>query len=66
MKVLVSDKMDEAGIDIFKNQVGIDVDVNTGLSPEELKEIIGQYDGLAIRSSTKVTADLLESAAKLV
>ena len=41
------------------------MDVNTGLSPEELKEIIGQYDGLAIRSATKVTADLLESARNL-
>nr|WP_320013731.1 phosphoglycerate dehydrogenase [uncultured Desulfobacter sp.] len=65
MKVLISDKMDEAGIDIFRNQEGIEVDVNTGLSPEELKEIIGQYDGLAIRSSTKVTADLLEAADNL-
>ncbi|HAR35118.1 MAG TPA: phosphoglycerate dehydrogenase, partial [Desulfobacter sp.] len=65
MKVLISDKMDEAGIDIFRNQEGIDVDVKTGLSPEELKKIIGEYDALAIRSSTKVTADLLESAANL-
>ena len=65
MKVLISDKMDEAGIDIFRNQDGIDVDVNTGLAPEALKEIIGQYDALAIRSATKVTADLLESALNL-
>ena len=65
MKVLISDKMDEAGIDIFRNQDGIDVDVNTGLAPEALKEIIGQYDALAIRSATKVTADLLESAHNL-
>ncbi|MDQ1269480.1 MAG: D-3-phosphoglycerate dehydrogenase / 2-oxoglutarate reductase, partial [Thermodesulfobacteriota bacterium] len=65
MKVLISDKMDEAGIDIFRNQEGIDVDVKTGLSPEELKKIIGEYDALAIRSSTKVTADLLESAANI-
>ena len=65
MKVLVSDKMGDAGIDIFKNQDGIEVDVKTGLSPDELKEIIGQYDGLAIRSATKVTKDILEAATNL-
>lgn len=65
MKVLVSDKMGEAGIEIFQNQEGIEVDVKTGLSPEELKEIIGQYDALAIRSATKVTKDILDSATNL-
>ncbi|OGR22795.1 MAG: phosphoglycerate dehydrogenase [Desulfobacterales bacterium RIFOXYA12_FULL_46_15] len=65
MKVLVSDKMDEEGIEIFRKQDGIDVDINTGLSPEGLKEIIGQYDGLAIRSATKVTKDILEAAVNL-
>ncbi len=65
MKVLVSDKMDEEGIDIFRKQEGIEVDVKTGLSPDALKEIIGQYDGLAIRSATKVTKDILDAATKL-
>lgn len=65
MKVLVSDKMGEAGIDIFQNTDGIEVDVNTGLSPDELKEVIGQYDALAIRSATKVTKEILESATNL-
>ncbi len=65
MKVLISDKMDEAGIEIFRNQDGIELDVNTGLAPEELKQIIGQYDALAIRSATKVTPDLLEAADNL-
>lgn len=65
MKVLVSDKMGKAGIDIFENQDGIEVDVKTGLSPEELKQIIGQYDALAIRSATKVTKDILEAAVNL-
>jgi D-3-phosphoglycerate dehydrogenase len=41
------------------------VDVNTGLSPEALKDIIGDYDALVIRSATKVTADLIEAAKKL-
>jgi D-3-phosphoglycerate dehydrogenase / 2-oxoglutarate reductase len=65
MKVLVSDKMGEAGIQIFENQDGIDVDVNTGFSPEELKEIVGKYDALAIRSATKVTKDILDAATNL-
>jgi D-3-phosphoglycerate dehydrogenase len=45
--------------------MGCDVDVITGKTPEELKAIIGQYDGLAIRSSTKVTKDILEAATNL-
>jgi len=65
MKVLVSDNLGEAGIRMFQQEEGIEVDVNTGLSPEELKSIIGDYDGLVIRSATKVTEDLLEAAARL-
>lgn len=65
MRVLISDKMDQAGIDIFKNEDGIDVDVITGLSPEELKEIIGDYHALAIRSATKVTKEILDAATNL-
>ncbi|MCF8067826.1 MAG: phosphoglycerate dehydrogenase [Desulfobacterales bacterium] len=65
MKVLVSDNLGEIGIQMFQEEEGIDVDVNTGLPPEELKAIIGEYDGLVIRSATKVTEDLLEAATKL-
>jgi D-3-phosphoglycerate dehydrogenase len=65
MKVLVSDNLGEIGIEMFQEAEGIDVDVNTGLDPEALKEIIGQYDGLVIRSATKVTEDLLEAAENL-
>jgi D-3-phosphoglycerate dehydrogenase len=63
-KVLISDKMAPKAAEIFKDK-GVDVDVITGQSPEELKSIIGQYDGLAIRSSTKVTEDILKSATNL-
>ncbi|NCC22645.1 MAG: phosphoglycerate dehydrogenase [Alphaproteobacteria bacterium] len=63
-KVLISDKMNPLAADIFRNK-GVEVDVKTGLSPEELKGIIGNYDGLAIRSSSKVTADIIESAKNL-
>ncbi len=65
MKVLVSDNLGDAGIQILKDEDGIDVDVNTGLPPEELKNVIGEYDALIIRSATKVTADLLEAAGNL-
>ena len=57
--------MGEIGVKMFQEEEGIDVDVNTGLSPEELKKIIGDYDGLVIRSATKVTEDLLDAAPKL-
>ena len=65
MKVLISDKLGEIGIETFQKEDGFEVDVNTGLSPDALKEIIGEYDALVIRSATKVTADLLEAAKNL-
>ena len=65
MKVLVSDGINKAGIEIFKNQKGIEVDVNTGLSPDELKAIISQYHGIVIRSATKITKDILDAATNL-
>lgn len=65
MKILVSDNLGEAGIQMFEEEEGIEVDVNTGLSPAELKSIIGNYDALVIRSATKVTEDLLEAATRL-
>jgi len=63
-KVLISDKMDPKAAQIFRER-GCEVDVITGQTPDELKTIIGQYDGLAIRSSTKITADILDAAPNL-
>ena len=62
-KVLVSDPIDQAGLDIL-GQVA-QVDQRVGLSPEELKSIIGDYDALMIRSGTQVTADVIEAADRL-
>jgi D-3-phosphoglycerate dehydrogenase len=62
-KVLVSDKIAPEGIEILK-KIG-QVDVKTGLSEDELCQIIGEYDALVIRSSTQVTAKVLEAAKKL-
>jgi len=65
MKVLISDSMSEKAEEIFKNTPGLEVDVITGLKPEELKKIIGEYAGLAVRSATKATAEILEAAGNL-
>ena len=65
-KVLVSDKLSETAVQIFRDR-GIDVDFmpDVGKDKEKLAEIIGQYDGLAIRSATKVTPKILEKADNL-
>jgi D-3-phosphoglycerate dehydrogenase len=64
-KVLVSDTLSVEGIEIFKNTPGIEVDVMTNLTPDELKGVIKDYDGLAIRSATKVTKEIIDCAEKL-
>ena len=63
-KVLISDKLAKEAVDIFV-EAGIEVDFKPGLSADEIAEIIGDYDGLAIRSATKVTPELLARADKL-
>ncbi len=63
-RVLISDKLSPAAIAIFKAR-GVDADVKTGLTPAELRAIIGEYDGLAIRSATKVTKEVLAVAGRL-
>ena len=65
MKVLVSDKLSPKGVEIFEKAEGIEVEVKTKLPPEELKAIIGGYDGLVIRSATKVKPDIIEAADNL-
>ena len=63
-RVLISDKLSEAAVQIFRAR-GIETDLRPGLTPPELREIIGPYDGLAIRSATKVTRELLQAARSL-
>ena len=63
-KVLVSDKLASEGIEILKNS-GFEVDCKYGLIPEELKNIIGNYEALIIRSQTKVTQDIIAAADRL-
>lgn len=63
-KVLISDKLSARAVEIFKEN-GVEADVKTGMTSEELAKCIGNYDGLAIRSATKVTKDIIDKAKKL-
>jgi len=63
MKVLVSDPLASAGVEMLRSQV--EVDVKTGLKPEELESIIGDYDALVVRSQTKVTDKVIQAGKKL-
>jgi D-3-phosphoglycerate dehydrogenase len=65
MKVLVSDKLSPKGVEIFEQTEGIQVDVKTGMTPEELIGCISEYDALVVRSATKVTADVIAAAKNL-
>ena len=64
MKILISDKMSNKVEDVLKSK-SIDYDIKTGLEPIELKTIIDDYDGILIRSATKLTADVLENCSNL-
>jgi D-3-phosphoglycerate dehydrogenase len=63
-RVLIADKLSPAALKIFEER-GVKADVNTGLSKEELLKIIGDYDGLAVRSATKADKDVLAAAKNL-
>ncbi len=64
MKVLISDNLAPVGAEVLERE-GLEVDINTGLAPEELAKIIPAYDGLVIRSATKVTQKIIEAADNL-
>lgn len=64
IKVLISDRLSSKAADIFRAR-GINVDVNIGLDQKDLAEVIPGYDGLAVRSSTKVTSDILAAGENL-
>ena len=64
MKILISDKMSNKVEDVLKSK-SIDYDIKTELEPNELKSIIDDYDGILIRSATKLTSDILENCSNL-
>ncbi len=63
-KVLISDQLSERALEIFQTR-GLEVDFKPGLPADEQIKIIGKYDGLAIRSATKVTGEMLSAASNL-
>ena len=63
-RVLIADSLSPAAVDIFR-QRGVDVDIKTGLSKDELIKVIGDYDGLVVRSDTKPNKDVIAAAKRL-
>ena len=63
-KILVADKLAQEGVDILKESK-FDVDIKTGLAPQELKEVIKDYDAVIVRSQTKLTEDIIMAASNL-
>ena len=63
MKVLATDPLDEMGLEMLK-RAGVEVHYRPGISPEELKAVIGQYDALIVRGRTKLRRDVLEAGAR--
>src|SRR3954467_12573814 len=63
-KVLIADELAPEAVQIFKDR-GVDVEVKVGLKPKELVEIIAGFDGLAVRSATKATAEVIAAAKNL-
>jgi len=64
IKVLITDKLAKEGIDLLESMKDVEVVVKTGISEDELAQIIGEHDGLIIRSATKVTAKVLANPGK--
>lgn len=65
MKVLICDNLEKEGIDLFKGKSRVKADVYNSMTPLELKKKIPKYEGLVVRSASKITAGVLESAARL-
>ena len=63
-RVLIADQLSPAAVAIFKER-GVEADVKTGLKKDELLAIIGEYDGLAVRSATKADPDVIAAASRL-
>ena len=65
LKVLIADHLSQDGVDLLKSEDGLSVEVKTGLSPNDLAAMIAPYDGLVVRSATKVTAEVIAHANRL-
>jgi len=66
INILITDRIAREGVDFLREQLSdAAIDERPGLSPEQLKAIIGNYEALIVRSETRVTADILAAAARL-
>ncbi|HWQ69552.1 MAG TPA: phosphoglycerate dehydrogenase, partial [Patescibacteria group bacterium] len=65
MRILVSDGLSPRGIEVLRQAEGFEIDERRKLTPEALQECIDNYDGLIVRSATKVTAPILRTAHRL-
>jgi len=65
LKILISDSLSKEAVNILEKEKEFKVDVNTKLTPDELKKVIKDYDALVVRSGTKVTKDIIEAADRL-
>lgn len=65
MRILIADKLSDAGVELLQCEPDFQVDVKTGLTPEQLLDCVGAYDALLIRSATKVTAEVIERGVRL-
>ena len=62
MKILITDGLAKQGLELLRAAEGIEVDERKGISPDELTDIIKDYDGLVVRSATKVTKEVIEAS----
>src|SRR6478752_3573567 len=60
-RVLIADSLSPAALAIFQER-GIEADVKTGLPKEKLLKLVAEYDGIAVRSATKIAADVIKAA----
>src|SRR5262245_48818806 len=65
MKILVADKIAEEGLARLRDEKSLSVDIKPGLSPAEIAKIVGEYDGMIIRSGVKITSEALARPGKL-
>jgi D-3-phosphoglycerate dehydrogenase len=65
IKILIADKLSNVGLDWLKKQADVEIDIKPGLPPAELAKIVGEYDGMIIRSGVKVTAEVLANPGRL-
>ena len=64
-KILVADPIAADGVNLLQSRSEVQVDVKTGMNPPELLEVVGSYEGLVVRSETKVTSEVIKQGSKL-